>query len=48
MNEIAHVINNCHKSGILDEIIWEKVGKKFNINQEQEIQMWKDILEQPV
>ncbi len=48
VNEIAHVINNCHKSGILDEIIWEKVGKKFNINQEQEIQMWKDILEQPV
>lgn len=48
VNEIAHVINDSHKSGILNEIIWEKVGKKFNINQEQEIQMWKDILEQPV
>lgn len=48
VNEIAHVINSCYKSGILSEIIWEKVGKKFHINQDQEIQMWEDILEQPV
>ena len=48
VNEIVYVINNCYKSGILNEIIWEKVGKKFNINQEREIQMWKDILEQLV
>ena len=47
VNKIAHIINNCYKGGILDEIIWEKIGKKFQINQEEEIIMWKDILEQP-
>lgn len=48
VNEVAHLINDCYKTGILNEIIWEKIEKKFNINQEQEIQMWNDILEQPV
>jgi len=47
VNEIAHLINDGYEGGILNEIIWEKVGKKFQINQEQEIKMWKDILEKP-
>lgn len=48
VNEIAQIINNSYENGILHEIIWEKVRKKFVINQDREIQMWKDILEQPV
>lgn len=48
ISEIARVINSSYKGGILKEIIWEKIEKKFSINQEQEIQIWKDILEQPV
>jgi hypothetical protein len=44
VNQIAHIINDSYKTGILNEIIWEKIEKKFDINREHEIQMWQEIL----
>lgn len=44
VNQIAHLINDCYKTGILNEIIWEKIEKKFDIDRELEIQMWQEIL----
>jgi hypothetical protein len=48
VNEIAQIINRSYNEGILNEVDWQKVANKFNINQDSEIQVWENLLKQPI